>query len=364
MPAATSLRLMIEIMMDFDPVNILLINDEFYTTGASTALYHLALHLKGAGHHVSVMPRVEGEGEIRLRYQEAGIPIVTNATGIDLIVANTISQGDTVARFGQSLPIIWWLHEAEIGRHMIMQQPTLAAGFRAAAHVVFQTEFQREVYHTFLFDTRTAVSVVPFWNEAVYQHRPVRKPSRNGKRRLVAIGTIEPRKRIGDIIAAVETLPDKNLVECTFIGKDYNMLDPGTVETARKYPERYRFVGELSSKDTLEHLASADVFVLASESESQPLSLFEAFELGIPVCLSALETYRHVGIMHGVHGLMHPMGNTPMLAANLRTVLSDAAVRTNLVHGGKQLIDQKRRVDWKVSFERVIEQVWSQRKAA
>jgi glycosyltransferase involved in cell wall biosynthesis len=350
--------------MDFDHVNILLINDEFYTTGASSALYHLALHLKRVGHVVSVMPRVDGEGEIRRRFLEAGIPIVANATGVDLVVANTMAQGETVARFGPTLPIIWWLHEAEVGRYMLLKQPALADGFRNAAHIVLQTEFQREVYHTFLFDTRTAVSVVPFWNEAVYQDRPVRKPSRNGKRRIVAIGTIEPRKRIGDIIAAVETLHDKKLLECTFIGKDYNMLDAGTVEIARKYPDRYRFVGEMSSKDTLEHLASADVFVLASESESQPLSLFEAFELGIPVCLSALETYRHVGIMHGVHGLMHPMGNVPMLAANLRTVLSDALVRGNLALGGKQLIDQKRRVDWKVSFERVIEQVWNQRKAA
>jgi glycosyltransferase involved in cell wall biosynthesis len=345
-------------------VNILLINDEFYMTGASSALYDLALHLQSAGHVVSVMPRVDGDGEIRRRYQEAGIPIVTNATGTDLVIANTMSQGEVVARFGAALPIVWWLHEAEIGRQMIINNPALAAGFRSAAHIVLQTNFQREVYHSFLFDTRTEVSVIPFWNEAVYRERPVRKPSRNGKRHIVAIGTIEPRKRIADIMAAVENLHDKKLVECTFIGKDYNMLDAAFVALAQKHPERYRFVGEKSGKDALEQLASADVFVLASDSESQPLSLFEAFELGVPVCLSALETYKHVGIMHGIHGLMHPSGNIPMLTANLRTALGDSVVRSQLVQGGKQLIDQKRKVDWKTSFDRVIETVWNQRRPA
>ncbi|CAB3778806.1 glycosyltransferase family 4 protein [Pararobbsia alpina] len=342
-------------------MNILLLNDEFYTTGASSALYNLGVHLKNAGHTVSVMPRVDGDGEIRLRFQEAGIPIVTNSTNTELVIANTISQGETVGRFGTSLPIIWWLHEAEVGRHMIMQNPTLADGFRKAAHIVLQTDFQREVYRSFLFDTRTEVSVVPFWSEAVYRERPVRKASRNGKRRIVAIGTIEPRKRIADIMMAVENLHDKKLIECTFIGKDYNMLPPSAVALAQKNPDRYRFVGEMSAKDTLEQLASADVFVLASESESQPLSLFEAFELGVPVCLSSLETYRHVGIMHGVHGLMHPMGNIPMLTANFRTLLGDSIVRGQLIQAGKKLIDEKRQTDWKITFERVIESVWNRR---
>ncbi|WP_158601828.1 glycosyltransferase family 4 protein [Pararobbsia silviterrae] len=344
-------------------MNILLINDEFYMTGASAALYDLAMHLKGVGHAVSVMPRVDGDGVMRQRYIDAGIPITTSANGIDLVIANTISLGDNVAKFGAQFPIIWWLHEAEIGRAMILRTPAHADGFRRAAHIVFQTDFQKEVYHSFLYDTRTETSVIPFWSEAVYQKRPTRQKSKTGKRRIVAIGTIEPRKRISDVVMAVEMLHDKNLIECLFIGKDYNLLEPPILEIIRKNPNRYQLLGEQPAASTLEYLASADAFVLASDSESQPLSLFEAFELGIPVCLSSLETYRHVGIMHGIHGLMHPVGNVPMLAANLRTVLGDPIVRSNLAKGAKLLIDTKRKVDWKVSFERVIERVWNQRRA-
>ncbi|HTJ95236.1 MAG TPA: glycosyltransferase, partial [Pararobbsia sp.] len=109
---------------------------------------------------------------------------------------------------------------------------------------------------------------------------------------------------------------------------------------------------------------SADAFVLASDSESQPLSIFEAFELGVPVCISSLDTYRHIGIYHGLHALMHPVGNVPMLAANLRTLLTNPEVKGNIVRGAKQLMDQKRRVDWKLSFERIIERVCEQRKVA
>lgn len=344
-------------------MNILLINDEFYMTGASAALYHLAIHLRNVGHNVSVMPRVNGEGEIRNRYIEAGIPIVSNANQIDVVIANTMAQGETVAKFGNQFPIVWWLHEAEIGRQMILQMPALADGFRKAAHIVFQTTFQKDVYHSFLFDSRTEVSVVPFWSETVYQNRPVPTPSRNGKRRIVAIGTLEPRKRTVDVVAAIESMPEKNKIECTLVGKNLGLLDPATTKIIEANPGRYQIAGELSAAATLERLASADVFVLPSDSESQPLSLFEAFELGVPACITALDTYRHIGIHHGIHALMHPVGNTALLASNFRTLLNDSNVRDGVVRNAKLLIDQKRRVDWKVSFERVIERVSSQRQA-
>ena len=345
-------------------MNILLLNDEFYMTGASAALYHLGVHLLKAGHNVSVMPRIAGDGEIKNRYIEAGIPVVTTAEKVDLAIANTVALGEAVAKFGQQVPIIWWLHEAEMGRTMLMKTPELANGFRKAAHIVFQTTYQKEVYHTFLFDARTDVSVVPFWSETVYQKRPMPKPARNGKRRIVAIGTLEPRKRTQDVVAAIESMHDKNLIECTLVGKDLNLLDANTTAIIHNNPGRYLVAGELSADATLETLASADVFVLASESESQPLSIFEAFELGVPACISALDTYRHIGISHGRHALMHPTGNTAVLASNIRTLLTDKAVRHGVVSGAKQLIDEKRRIDWKIAFERIIEQACNMRKAA
>ena len=335
-------------------MKILLLNDEFYTTGASIAMLRLAERLVHH-HEVSVMCRIPGEGEIKKQFQALGIPIVENVQQVDLVVSNTLMTGAHVGEAGPKCPVIWWIHEAEIGRDMLMLFPQLAAGFKHAMEIVFQTDYQKIVYGSFLFDSPARTTVLPFWNDAIYKRDPV-EPIAKTKKRILCIGTIEPRKRIEDTILAIDLFePElKEQVECVIIGK-YLQMRPEVQKLAEKYPERYRFFGERSNETTQAYMASADAFVLASFSESQPLTIWEAFELNVPVCVSALETYRHVGLEHGKNALMHPVGNIEMLAANLRLLLSSDATRQSIVKGGKSLLLNKLSHDWGEEFERIIE---------
>jgi len=185
-------------------MKILLLNDEFYTTGASIAMLRLAERLV-QHHEVIVMPRIEGEGDIRKQYEALGIPIVWNIQEVDLIVANTLMAGIYVAEAGPKCPVIWWIHEAEVGRDMILMFPKLAPAFKQAMHIVFQTEYQRKVYGSFLFDSPATTHVMPFWNDAVYKQEALEPVPKTGKR-IVCIGTIEPRKRMEDTIYAVDAM--------------------------------------------------------------------------------------------------------------------------------------------------------------
>jgi glycosyltransferase involved in cell wall biosynthesis len=345
-------------------MKILLLNDEFYTTGASTAMLRLAERLVQR-HEVSVMPRLDGDGEVKKQFEALGVPIVQNVQQVDLVVANTIMAGAYVAEAGPKCPVIWWIHEAEVGRDMLLRFPRMAAGFQHAMQIVFQTEFQKIVYGSFLFDSPAPVQVLPFWNDAIYKTASITALPKQ-KKRIVCIGTIEPRKRMEDTILAVEAL-DRELreqVECVFIGK-YLQLRPEVEQLAQADPERYRFLGEQSNEATLACLASADAFVLASTSESQPLTIWEACELGVPVCLSDLETYRHIGLRHGRNALMHPVGNIDMLSANLRLLLTSAALHESISKAGKSLLLERLSSDWGDEFERIIERVatrWEIRK--
>jgi glycosyltransferase involved in cell wall biosynthesis len=337
-------------------MKILLLNDEFYTTGASIAMLSLARRL--APHHeLMVMPRIDGHGEVRKQFEAMGIPIVQNVTEVDLVVANTLMAGVHVAEAGIKCPVIWWIHEAEAGRDMLLLYPQLSAGFKHASQIVFQTDFQEIVYGSFLFDSPAQVQVLPFWNDAIYNRDPV-VPMPKKKKRIVCIGTIEPRKRIEDTILAVDSLDKatKEQVECVLIGK-YLQMQPGVEALAKAHPERYLFLGEQSNDATLAYLASADVFVLASSSESQPLTIWEAFELEVPVCLSDLETYRHIGLSHGGNALMHPTGNTEMLSANLQMLLTNNQLRASITKGAKSLLLKTLSHDWTEEFERIIGRV-------
>ena len=337
-------------------MKILLLNDEFYTTGASIAMLRLAERLVQQ-HEVSVMSRLKGEGEIKKQFQALGVPIVDNVQEADLVIANTLMCGAHVAQAAVKCPVIWWIHETEIGRDMLLLFPQLAAGFKHATQIVFQTEYQKKVYGSFLFDSPADVQVLPFWNDAIYKRDPVEQAPKQ-KKRIVCIGTIEPRKRMEDTIQAVDLLDKKikDEVEVVIIGK-YLEMKSGIKTLAQAHPERYRFMGEQSNDATLAQLASADAFVLASGSESQPLTIWEAFELDVPVCLSDLETYRHIGLYHGRNALMHPVGNIEMLSVNLHMLLTSNTVRSSITRAAKGLLLKHLSHDWSEEFERIIGRV-------
>ncbi|WP_034296384.1 glycosyltransferase family 4 protein [Herbaspirillum sp. RV1423] len=340
-------------------MKILLLNDEFYTTGASTAMLRLAERLV-QNHEVFVMPRIDGEGEVRKKFEALGIPIVKNIQSVDLVVANTLMAGAHVAEAAPKCPVVWWIHEAEVGRDMILRFPQLAPGFKHASHIVFQTEYQRIVYGSFLFDSPATVHVMPFWNDAIYKYEDL-QPMPKQKKRIVCIGTIEPRKRMEDTIMAVDAMEAdlRNDIECVFIGK-YLQLSDGAKKLADAFPERYRMLGELPNEETLSYLASADAFVLASYSESQPLTIWEAFELEVPVCLSDLETYRHIGLHHGRNVMMHPVGNTEMLSANLRMLMTSDGLRKSVTKAGKALLLRNLTNDWTDAMERILHRTFMQ----
>ena len=337
-------------------MKILLLNDEFYTTGASTAMLRLAERLVQQ-HEVIVMPRIDGQGEIRKKFEELGIPIVHNIDTVDLIVANTLMAGAHVAEAGPKCPVIWWIHEAEVGRDLILRFPQLAPGFKHASHIVFQTEYQRKVYGSFLFDSPATVHVMPFWNNAIYQYDNLSSAPKQ-KRRIVCIGTIEPRKRMEDTIMAVDAMPAalRNEIEVVFIGKYLQLSEPAR-KLVEAFPERYRMLGELANEQTLSYLASADAFVLASYSESQPLTIWEAFELEVPVCLSDLETYAHIGLRHARNVMMHPVGNTEMLSTNLQLLLTSDNLRNAVTKAGKSLLLRNLPNDWTDAFDRLVYRV-------
>jgi glycosyltransferase involved in cell wall biosynthesis len=264
--------------------------------------------------------------------------------------------GEFVAKYGANWPVIWWIHESDIGRKFILEAPVLAEGFRQAAAVVFQTNYQKMVYTSFTFDTPAQIHVLPFWNDAVYTLSI--EPAAKEKFRVMSIGTVEPRKRVQDTINAVELLSDhlKRDIECVFIGK-YFQLPAREREIATQHPERYRFLGEQPNEIALRYLASADCFVLASASESQPLSIWESFELEVPVCISDLETYRHIGLKHGVNALMHPVGNIDILAENIRITLTNPSIRASLSKAAKSLLLGTLAKDWHSGFDHIIQEV-------
>ncbi len=316
-------------------MRILMINHEFTITGSSTAFFRLAEHLRGQGHEISLFPCNPADGPIKQRYDDAGIPVIRQAvlTKFDLAIANTICAAAMVLQTAPHLPTIWFINEAEIGLNILLKNTQLLPAFSQAAAVIYNMPFQHDVYRSFTyqldpkkFHTASFGVDVDLGSLARDRVAPKRK-----QLRAVQVGTIEPRKRPGDfILAAARSGLD---MECIVCGK-YFELDAPARQLVDQQPDTYRLLEGLTDAEVLAYVESADMFCLASGSETQSLSAYEAALLGRPLLLSDLPCYRDV-FVHGRNCLMFPPGHVDLLSLSMRMYAGSPALRQEMGDAAK-----------------------------
>lgn len=270
----------------------------------------------------------------------AGARIVDRVVPSDyaLVVMVTVAMPALLASVARLLarrvPSILWVHEGDAPLwSATLRMSDWLRVFQAFGTVVFQTTWQRDkVFASFLAPRDPASVVVvpnglpPVDADAILPQRPAA-----GRRRAVFVGGVYPRKRPQDLALAVELLGRRE-VECLFIGATANMAScaPDLHRLVAARPEDFRVIGELPRPETLSHIAGADLLCLPSDQESQGLVLLEAAALGAPICASDLPPYAGIW-RHGRNCLLHPVGDTDLLAVNLLLLLDRPTVRQRLV---------------------------------
>jgi glycosyltransferase involved in cell wall biosynthesis len=152
-------------------------------------------------------------------------------------------------------------------------------------------------------------------------------PKRPGRRLVVCVGTVYPRKRQVDLLRAVAMLANAPL-DCALVGHMSALDAPGD-EIIRSDPERFIVVGGQSPEAVHSWYRAADVFSLPSGDESMPIAPIEAAWHGLPIMLADLECYEGVW-RHGANALIHPVGDAEMIAWYLNMVLQSAPIRNRL----------------------------------
>ncbi|HEX4096817.1 MAG TPA: glycosyltransferase family 4 protein [Caulobacteraceae bacterium] len=345
-------------------MRILLINHEFTTTGASTLLLRLALHLKGAGHVVTVGAINPAPGLISQAYAAADIPLVPRMApaDYDVSIANTVAAASFVIEAGPVLPTIWWLHEAEIGLAILLHHPEQLRAFQLASAVVFQTDFQlNDVYRSFTYALeRRRLHVFPNGIEVEDRAPGDRIPPKRGVLRVVSAGTVSPRKRPGDVIEAVARLRKRLDVELVICGALEGGIDAKAERTIAAHPGRIQLTGEVDRPECLAWIASADIFCLASDSESHPVTVMEAGRLGRPLVLSDLRCYAGE-YRHGVNCLLFPVGDVELLSHALGALAADPARRERLGEAARSTAGRSSERALHARFDALLEETMALR---
>lgn len=172
-------------------------------------------------------------------------------------------------------------------------------------------------------------------------------------RYILAVGTLEPRKGLDALLAAMPLLPDD--VDLVVIGPE----GWGSVSLADEAAKlglsdtRVRRLGRVSDEDLAVALSRAAVFVQPSRAEGFGLPILEAFTFGTPVVHSDAPALSEVAGGAGVEVALAPADSYPArLAKAIRGVLDDRKLASRLSLEGR---DRASAFSWRDSAEKVWE---------
>lgn len=154
---------------------------------------------------------------------------------------------------------------------------------------------------------------------------------------LLCVATLTPRKGHSVLFDALSQLRDLPW-RLTCVGSDRRDPDHAAVLRARlealDLADRIRLTGELDEAALDRHYQTADACVLASHHEGYGMVLAEALARGLPIVSTSAGAIPET-LPDGA-GLLVPPGDPDALAAALRRVIQDDALRASLRQGARR----------------------------
>ncbi len=165
---------------------------------------------------------------------------------------------------------------------------------------------------------------------------------------VLAVGTLEPRKNLGALIAAFAGLPEglrRRHRLAIAGGGGWLGVDPAAAAARAGIGERTSVLGPIADDDLPDLYAGAEVFVYPSLWEGFGLPALEALACGAPAIVSATSSLPEVVGEAAVLVDPHDAG---ALGAALERVLADADLRARLRAAGPR---QAARFSWRRTAE-------------
>jgi glycosyltransferase involved in cell wall biosynthesis len=157
--------------------------------------------------------------------------------------------------------------------------------------------------------------------------------------RMLYVGTLNPRKGVPVLLDALRALVDEGRqVTLDVVGDGPDRAELQERVRAMGLGDRVAFHGFVAAGPELfAFYRRADLFVLPTYSEGFPRVLYEAMGHSLPVVASAVSGIPFL-LQDGRHGLLVPPGDPAALAAAMRRVMDDGALRRGLIREGFALV--------------------------
>jgi len=154
---------------------------------------------------------------------------------------------------------------------------------------------------------------------------------------IMMVGRLVSEKGYPELFRAMRALPGAELwVVGERLASDHAATIDQAIDDVRRDPDlgpRVRFLGYRDDVPVL--LRAADVFVLPSHREGMPRSILEAMMTGLPVVATDIRGAREEVAAEDT-GLLVPVGDAVALAAALRRLVGDGALRARMGDSGRE----------------------------
>lgn len=264
----------------------------------------------------------------------------------DVALVNTLVDIEFVTKLAPSMPVVLWVHE---GNTLLFNWDiglsSLVLGFAQCSQIIFQTAWQSEhVFKSFI--DHLPAQRIQYVPSGVETQNVAHKTSHevNGPIKIITVGTVYPRKRQMDLIQAVDKLSTKYPIECRVVGDYSQAADwlPRIHEDLKNPNSPIKWLGGIHNREEINKLLQeADIACFPSGDESHPLALLEAGLCAVPLVISNLPPYSHIGWTNRKNCLLHPIGEGKQLETHIERLISDAGLRARLGNNARTMVINK-----------------------
>ncbi len=170
--------------------------------------------------------------------------------------------------------------------------------------------------------------------------RPDPSPWPPGRRRLLTVSRLGKEKNLDVAVRAFAELAKSFDVHWVIVGEGPEEESLRSLIAQLDLSDRVSFVGAVPYDHIGGYYRQAELFLFASETETQGLVLWEAQAMGVPVVAVGAEGTLE-SVSHGRSGYLVPPGDAKNLADKAALLLSDESRRRRMAEAARQFALQR-----------------------
>ena len=229
---------------------------------------------------------------------------------------------------------------ASLNRYVGIMQKVCQAFYNRADVVIAPTEPIKRLAESYEIEREIRVIPTGIDTDILLAAPDPASPWPAGKRRLLHVGRLGKEKSVDVVIRAFAEIRKESDAHLALIGAGPDQAELTRLARELGVDEHITWVGPVDYEKIGGYYRMAELFLFASETETQGLVVWEAQAVGVPVLAVGAEGTLQ-GVDQGSSGYLVPPGDHQTMAQKALELLRDENLRLRFSQGARRFADQR-----------------------